>query len=273
MVQKLRIASPVPFFVAAFCVIFGSWASAHELWLEPHAYQLAPGDELMADLKNGEAFKGTTLGYFPGRSSRFDITLGDTTQPVTGRMGDTPAVAAPTDQPGLAVIAHETAPSTIRYKTWEKFAKFAAHKDFAEIEARHQAAGFPREGFAEIYTRHVKALVAIGDGNGADRELGLATEFVALTNPYAPGFDGTMQVALFDQGAPRADTQVEVFDRAPSGEVTITLYRTDGSGTAEIPVTPGHTYLFDAVVLRPYAGDKDAVWETLWAALTFAVPD
>jgi hypothetical protein len=39
-----------------------------------------------------------------------------------------------------------------------------------------------------------------------------------------------------------------------------------------IPVKSGHEYLLDAVVLRAADPDDGAVWETLWAALTFAVP-
>jgi hypothetical protein len=86
-----------------------------------------------------------------------------------------------------------------------------------------------------------------------------------------------MAVALFYQDAPRPDAQVEVFARAPDGTVTVTLHRTDAAGEARVPVAPGHDYLFDAVVLRPSleAGSQERapVWETLWAALTFAVPD
>jgi len=37
-------------------------------------------------------------------------------------------------------------------------------------------------------------------------------------------------------------------------------------------VTQGHDYLFDAVVLEPSPEDVGAVWDTYWAALTFAVP-
>jgi hypothetical protein len=130
--------------------------------------------------------------------------------------------------------------------------------------------------FRESYTRHVKALIGVGTGEGADAELGLATEFVAETNPYASDFNNNMKISLFYQGALRPDAQVEVFDRAPDDTVTITLYRTDAAGQADIPVTPGHDYLFDAVVLRPAPGattDENAiVWETLWAALSFSVP-
>jgi hypothetical protein len=121
----------------------------------------------------------------------------------------------------------------------------------------------------------VKSLIAVGSGEGSDSEAGLKTEFVALTNPYTEDFDNRMKVRLLYEGAPRADAQVEVFERAPDGSVDITLHRTDEAGEAVIPVQDGHEYLFDAVVLRPYerTGEDDPVWQTLWAALTFAVPD
>jgi hypothetical protein len=59
--------------------------------------------------------------------------------------------------------------------------------------------------------------------------------------------------------------------------VLITLVRTNTEGVAMLPIQRGHSYLADAVVLRvPDAGSKaqesKAVWETLWASMTFAVP-
>ena len=69
---------------------------------------------------------------------------------------------------------------------------------------------------------------------------------------------------------------MEVFAKAPDGTVEITLHRTDDAGVAAIPVASGMQYLFDAVVLAPSAeagSDENApVWDTFWAALTFAVP-
>lgn len=227
----------------------------------------------MARLKNGEAFEGVNLAYFERRIERFEISVGDTIRPVEARMGDNPALDLPAPAQGLAVIVHETTASLLTYKTWEKFQKFADHKDFADIEARHTANGFPPPPFKERYTRHAKALIAVGDGKGADRALGLKTEFIALTNPYSTGFEGTMQVQVLLDGAIRANAQVEVFDRMPEGTVTISMHRTNADGIAAIPVKPGHEYLFDAVSIAPSPGEGDAVWDTYWAALTFAVPD
>ena len=251
-------------------------ALSHEFWIEPHQYQVESGNPLLADLKNGENFKGISLGWFDRQFTRFDMHTSDKVLPVTGRMGDTPALQATAPQDGLLIVAHETTESMITYREWEKFLKFVDHKDFRDAVATHEANDWSKEEFREAYSRHAKALIAVGNGMGADRALGLETEFVALTNPYAEGFDGVMQVQVNYQGAPRIDTQVEVFDRAPDGTVNVTLHRTDEVGQTQVQVTPGHTYLFDAVVLRPSAragtDDRAPVWETLWAALTFAVP-
>lgn len=230
-----------------------------------------------ADLRNGQLFEGTRQSFFADRNTRFDMIMGDETVPVTGRMGDRPAIqlAAP-KRDGLMILVHEAAPSTLIYKEWPKFMKFVEHKDFKEAEAVHTARGWAMEGFEETYTRHSKSLIAVGSGAGSDRELGLNTEFVALENPYAPDFDGTLDVALLYDGKPRADAQIEIYERDAENAVTVTLTRTDNMGRASIPLVAGMDYMLDAVVLRPVAGATTVaagpVWETLWASLTFAVP-
>ena len=259
-------------------LLTGTAAVSHEFWIEPKEYVLDPGAPLDAALLNGQNFEGISLAWFDHRFSRFETAQGDTRTAVAGRIGDTPALqgTAPEEE-GLLVILHETTPSTLTYTDWEKFLAFAAHKDFPNAARDHVAAGWSQEKFRESYTRHAKALVAIGAGEGDDRAYGMETEFVALTNPYASGFDGQMRLRVMYRDTPRADAQVEIFDRDPDGDVTVSLTRTDAAGEATVQVTPGHSYLFDAAVLRPgpEAGtsERAPVWETLWAALTFAVPE
>lgn len=248
--------------------------SAHEFWIEPHEYQVETAAELKADLKNGEEFVGSTLAYFANNIVRFDMIMGETTAPVESRLGNIPALTAKAPSvDGLLVLAYQSTDSSLKYAEWEKFMAFAEHKDFKIAEAAHLAAGWPQQGFGEVYSRYVKALIAVGNGEGTDMITGMETELVALTNPYSAAFDGTMQVQVLYKAQPRADAQVEIFQRKPGGEVEVTLTRTNAKGVASIPVSPGSEYLLDAVVLRPYEGDRDAVWETLWAALTFKVPE
>lgn len=252
-------------------------ALAHEFWIEPPEFQVENDAPFVADLRNGQLFEGTRQSFIEDRNTRIDVIMGDSIAPITGRLGDRPAIQLPAPaRDGLMILAHEAAPATLTYKEWPKFLKFVAHKDFADAEAIHAKRGWAQEDFEEVYTRHSKSLVAVGDGAGSDRELGLQTEFIALENPYAPDFDGTLDVSLLYLGEPRADAQIEVYARNAEDEVTVTITRTNDQGRASIPVVAGMEYLLDAVVLRPVEGattvEAGPVWETLWASMTFAVP-
>lgn len=255
-------------------LVSGGKGVAHEYWIEPEDFQIAPGAALIAELLNGEEFVGVSIAYLPRNFERFEVVSGAAVRPVEGRMGDTPALRMEDVSDGLAIALVETSPASLRYEEWERFLSFAEHKDFPDIEAQHDARGLPREGFRERYTRHAKALVAVGDGAGADRHFGMVTEIVALANPYTDDLSEGLPVQVFFGEEIRPDAQVELFDRGPDGTVRITLHRTDAEGIAQLPVTPGHAYLVDAVVLEPIETNapRHPVWRTYWAALSFAVP-
>lgn len=251
-------------------------ATAHELWLEPEAYQVAADGRLVGDIVNGQNFDGITLAYIPQRIVNYAVFSGRAQAPIDMRAGDTPGLNAAPVAEGLNIVAYQSTVTTIEYATWDKFASFVAHKDLGITLEEHLAKGYPQDNFAEAYSRYSKTLIGVGHGAGSDKRTGLETEFVALTNPYTDDLSAGMQVQLFYQRFARPNAQVEVFDKAPDDTVTITLTRTDAQGIATIPVTPGHSYMLDAIVIRDPSPDLVAalggVWETLWANLTFAVP-
>lgn len=267
-----------------FCVgLLGCAAPAmgHEYWIEPNAYQVPIDGKITANLVNGQVFKGVTLPYLPRQVARLTLTVDDTTTDIAPRMGDLPAITVTPTDPGLHILAHETAPAVVRYNGWDSFQEFVDHKGFdgdrpGRTRAQHEARALPLSGFSETYTRHVKSLIAVGDGAGSDRALGLATEFVALENPMRGDMSDGLDLLLLWDGAPRAQAQVELFERSDDGAVHVSLHRTDGAGQVTLPVAPGHSYLVDAVVLTAPAPDlaqqSGAVWHSLWAGLTFAVP-
>ena len=273
-IRSFRSILLVALCLATLCFV-ASPALSHEFWIEPEKYQVDSDDTLRAGLRNGQMFKGARLPYFDNRIRRFQTIQDGQSRPYVGRMGDMPALVLEDLQPGLLIALHETTPDLITYKTWEKFASFAAHQGFGDVQAEHTRRGLPVSGFVERYSRHAKLLVAIDHGRGADRAFGLETEFVALQNPYAldaTAEPATMPLQLFYQGFPRAMAQVEIFERAPDGTVQNSLAKTDAAGLVQIPVRARHSYLLNAVVLRPVEGDAKVVWETLWASMVFAVP-
>ena len=261
-------------FASVFIVLGTAAASAHEFWIEPLAYRIQPGEEIKADLKVGQKFNGSSYPYRPSQIERFDLVQNGSVSEVTARIGDNPALGMIVPDDGLVVVVHETADNKLTYTEFHKFEKFVAHKAFPNLIEEHDKRGITREKFVETYRRYAKALVAVGDAQGSDTPVGMKTEIVALANPYTTKLD-EMPVQVLLDGAPRANAQVELFEKSPGNAVIITLHTTDADGKAVVPVKQGHSYLVDAVWAEALPNSDPAdgpVWKTHWAALTFEIP-
>ncbi|WP_371156147.1 DUF4198 domain-containing protein [Jannaschia sp. 2305UL9-9] len=261
--------------IFALTCIFAAPLQAHEFWIQPVDYTVSSDDAVEASFRNGQLFNGSSLSWIPGRSARFDVIRGDDVRPVPARVGDNPAFGMVGIPDGLLTIVHETTDQSLSYEEWSKWITFAEHKDFTFVLDEHVGRGLPQEGFRESYRRFAKTLIAVGDGAGDDAARGLRVEFVAEANPYTDDLGDGLPVRILFEGAPKADAQIEMFERAPDGEVAVTLHRADAEGRATLPVKAGHEYLLDSVTILPLEPEvaNDPVWYTLWAALTFAVPE
>jgi len=261
---------------ALFISLIAAPVSAHEFWIEPVEYQVEAETNLEANIVNGQEFAGVKLAYLPQRFVNFVLFSGSESARVEGRPGDTPALQQAPVAEGLNIAAYQANNAVVDYESWEKFQNFVDHKDFGDVLTQHEARGLPLENFKEVYSRHAKSLIGVGNAEGADRRVGLEAEIVALTNPYTDDVSQGFQVQVYYRNDVRPNTQVEVFEKAANSIVTISLYQTDAEGIAVFPVKPGFSYMVDAVVLRAPSDDlaerTGAVWETLWANLTFAVP-
>ena len=224
----------------------------------------------------GQDFAGNSQAYLPRSFARFDYAIGGKIAPVQGRLGDRPALKMDAPGDGLMVIIHETTGLVLTWDEFARFEGFVEHKDATWTLEAHKKRGLSEENVREIYTRFAKSLVGIGSAAGADFETGLETEIVALENPYTDNMGDGIDVRLLYQGAPRRNEQVEVYERDAGGAVTVFTVRTNGNGVATVPVKAGARYMLDAVVLREpsaaLASQRNVVWESLWANLTFGVP-
>jgi uncharacterized GH25 family protein len=263
--------------MSLLAIVMPTLALSHEFWIEPQEFQLPNDAELVADLRNGEMFKGSAQSYLPQRTRRLEFYLGDEVAQIEPRIGDRPVIDMTMNGDGLMVLVHETADSVITYREIEKFARFLQHKDAPDALSEQLAEGLPDDGIREVYSRYTKSLVALGSGAGADRKVGLKTELVALENPYTGDVSDGVDVVLYYNDAPRSDAQIEVFERAPDASVMVSFVRTDDRGRATVPVRPGHAYMLDAVAIRrpatELATERNVLWESLWANLTFFIPE
>ncbi|MEM6727282.1 MAG: DUF4198 domain-containing protein [Pseudomonadota bacterium] len=249
------------------------WASplaAHEFWISPVDAQVPPGAPLVADIRVGENFVGNAFSYVERNTTRYDlIWQGETVDP-EATLGDRPILNRVLPGEGLAIMVYESSNSGLTYDNWQKFVDFVEHKDLRGALERHAARGLPQTGFRETYRRYAKSLMAVGNGAGSDEVVGLATEIVALANPYDPELGETLPVKVLLRGEPRVDVQVEIYERNAAGDVSVSTARTDGEGVALIAVKPGHDYMLDSVYLTERR--NRTAWHSMWANLTFSVP-
>ena len=255
----------------------GSAASvhAHEFWFLPEDFTVEAGAQVRANLRIGSHMVGPDLPYMPGHLPRFEVHLGDVVTPILARIGDMPAVNQAVPGTGLAVLVGETSDLLVTYAAIDKFRSFAEHKAMPQIVDQHKARGLPETDFSETFRRYAKSLVAIGDGAGSDRPIGLRIEIVALTNPYTDDMTKGMRLQVLMDGKPRTAAQLLLLATAADGTVTETPYVTDANGEITVAAQPGVTYLADSVDIFALPNNDSAagpVWHSDWASLTYAVP-
>ena len=246
--------------------------AAHEFWLEPNAYRVAPGTPLEARAINGENFFGIEYSYSERSYARSGIIAGDTQVPITGKSGQKPAIAQAPAAEGLNILYHASPINTLTYANFTKFENFLKGKRLDGGIAEHKRLDLPEEGIKEVYFRYVKALVAVGNGAGSDRAVGMPYEWIALTNPYTDSGPMRFRLVLNGQSA-REGIPAYVFHKRGT-EVETTKLVTGKGGVVSVPRAPGD-YLLNAVHLtRPNTKIEEATkahWVTLWAALTYQI--
>ncbi len=175
------------------------------------------------------------------------------------------------------ILVYQSTPTTLTYRSYDLFKGFVEHKKLGDTLARHEERALPHERVRESYTRFSKSLVGIGTAIGADQNTGMLTEIVALKNPYTDDLTAGLPVLLLYKDTPRQHQQIEIFEKTPEGIVNVSTVMTDNKGHATIPVNAGSIYMLDAEVMREptaeLAQSADVMWESLWANLTFKVPN
>lgn len=248
---------------------------AHEFWIEPLDFTLDRGETIAAHNRIGQMLKGDIDPFIASTFVRFTVTDAEETRDVQGRLGDRPALKMTPEREGLHIAAYQSTASTLTYRKPEKFAKFITTEGFPEILEAHAARNLPEKDFREAYTRFGKSLIAVGNGAGFDRSLGLRIEVIALTNPYTES--GPVDVQVLYERAPLSGVQIAIFRRDAAGEVTRETLRTDAKGRAIIPRKDAETTLLSAVhMVEPdaaLADRKDVVWHSLWGSLTYGAAE
>ncbi|MGI4885488.1 MAG: DUF4198 domain-containing protein [Janthinobacterium lividum] len=273
--------APVKYCLLAPLLALASAGLAHEFWLQPARFRLAPGETVPVRPLVGENFQGAPWGNRAGKILAFarygpaDST--DLAPAPGGAPADTFRTAVAFARPGTHLVVLR---SNLAF-TELPAAQFTAYLREEGLELalrRRQERGQQAQAGREAYRRCAKALVQVG-APAADtayrRVLGLPLELVPEQNPYrlAPG--AALTVRVLRAGQPVRGALVQVWEAQPEGlPAKHFATHANQNGRLLLRLSGPGPYLVAAVDVAeaPPALRPRADWLSTWASLAFAGP-
>jgi uncharacterized GH25 family protein len=250
-------------------------AAAHDMFVKPARFFVAENAEVLVRVLNGTFSKSenaiararvrdvSVVG--PARRQQIDTAQWSAD-------GDTSSFRVRTGAPGTYVIGASTRQNVIALEA-KDFNLYLRDDGIPDVlEARRKGGELDRPA-RERYSKHVKALIQVGNGRSDHfaTELGYPAELVPLTNPYRLASGRTLQVRTLVDGQPAANQYVLYGGRTPTGEMIAQRnVRSDGTGVARIALRSRGVWYIKFINMVPVQSDT-VDYESKWATLTFEV--
>jgi uncharacterized GH25 family protein len=249
--------------------------AAHDLFLKPAAFFLAPNSASQARIVNGtftrsensitwDRVRDVSIVGPAGRSHPDVSSWSD--------KGDTSVLRFTTGAAGTYVLGVSTLPRELSLKAKE-FNDYLASDGVPDILAARRESGEITKAARERYQKHIKALVQVGDtrSDAYGTTLGYPAELIPLANPYALDDGAPLRLRVLVDGQPVANQYVVSGGRAAGGgRIAAAGYRSDSAGIVHIPIRGAGQWYVKFIHMAKAAGDT-VDYESKWASLTFEV--
>ena len=276
--------------LAVLTVVIVTAVSAHTLFLKLDSFFLEPNSTGMVALLNGD-FDNSENAVT--RDRMLDVSVvgpGGVVHPPESAWRDsavfhyspdsvdTALLTFDTGDPGTYLIGVSTA-ARVFDLTAEEFNEYLVHDGIVDVIEQRTAAGKTNDDATERYSKHVKALVQVGDGRSGQwaHELGYPVEFMPLSNPYELGVGDELRVRFLRAGEPVANQLVYAnyedhhgHDEAGEHMEAVTT-RTNTDGVATIPLSGTGRWYVRTIHMVETTSEADVDYESNWATLTFQV--
>ncbi len=269
-------ALPTVTMAAAFITLLASASAAHDYWLAPEPENLRAGDICTIRLLVGDRLQ-PELERPLQRSitSRYEWLAADDTVDLlpTTPDGTTPVFRGSIPQATAGLLVMDRDFVTIE-STYDQFVQFLEHEEAVALLERARRVPGDRL-MRRRYARNLKALVRV---DGADveglhsRRVGQDLEILLLDDPWSLEAGATLGVRVLSGGEPLEGEWVRRFVATGGGGVEVQAARTDGEGTARIPVDASGLWVLRVALVRPGSEPDKADWDTRYATFSFQVP-
>lgn len=250
--------------------------AAHDLFIKPVAYFLAPNAAARALIVNGTFTRSensitwdrvrdlSVVG--PSGHSRLDASA-------WSDKGDTSILRFTTGAAGTYVLGVSTLPRALRLEA-KDFNAYLESDGVPDILAARRKSGESGKAARERYQKHIKALVQVGDArsDAYSTALGYPAELVPLANPYTLDPGATLQLRTLVDSKPVANQYVVAGGRTARGRrIAAAAYRSDKDGVVRVPIRGAGQWYIKFIHMVKAVGDTTIDYESKWASLTFEV--
>lgn len=247
-----------------------SSAYAHDTWLIPNRFKVAPKTTITLDLTSGMAFPTLDVGPKRERVEAAQCRLAGRTFEITNISAGPKSLVFKLDlaEAGIASLWIKLPPKAIELKPAE------VQEYLDEIDApanvRTQWAEMQPKRWRELYTKHPRTFVRVGEPP-ADRSwaepVGMALEIVPEKDPTALREGDELPVRVLKDSAPHPDFSLNA---VAAGETKGETRKTDSAGRVVFRLNKAGRWLLRGTDVRK-STRADADWESDFTTLTLEV--
>jgi len=255
----------------ALAVFLPTAAHAHDTWLIPDRFEVAPKESVALDLTSGMAFPALESGPKRERVESAKCRLAGQTFEISDISAGPKSLVFKSELPsaGIAALWVKLPPRSIELKPEQ------VEEYFEEIDApasvRKQWAEMVPPRWIELYSKHQKTFVRVGTPPAAERSwsdpVGVALEIVPEKDPTALRQGEEVSVQVLKDGKPFAEFALNAL---AAGEAKGETRKTDAAGRAFFRLNKTGRWLLRGTDLRK-STRADADWESDFTTLTFEV--
>lgn len=258
-------------------------AQAHDFWIQPERYRIAPDTPTALTLQVGHGSDRQRSKIGLRRITRFAaVAVDGRSIDLRGRLHPGEASDGDFELPagGYQLVLETDARAqshlpAIRFNDYLRAEGLTPALQDRQRNGRMQAEG------SENYSRRSKAIVRVGACDATtpaqwrtmlSRPLGLPLEIVLDQNPYAQPRPSRLPLRVLYEGRTLAGALVKLTRLEDDAQPFATRY-TDAEGRAEFAMPAQGRWLLNVIWTKPLPASSETDYETVFSSLSFELDD